>query len=199
MQLCPNKLSRFPIHSHGKSVLSSINFNLNAWEGFINDIKQDLAENKSWLKVVCTCVNINTVMWRYVHNLACFTLEQIRRKLNTVIKNNPYGTLQISKLYTLLGLQKSFKTFLGCFIVWYEMFTITWQRLLLQLEDQLVSLRVFILGLWLYLVWCVRFKTRIQLCNNTTHELVYLYFFYSPLKHEVSLWLHPIITNSLLG
>ena len=101
-------------------------------------------------------------------------------KLNTVIKNTPYGTLQISKLYTLLDLQKAFKTFLGCFIAWYEMFTITWQRLLLQLEDQLVSLRVFILGLWLYLVWCVRFKTRIQLCNNTTHELVYLYIFLLP-------------------
>ena len=55
-------------------------------------------------------------MRRYVHNLACFTLEQIRRKLNTVIKNIPYGTLHISKLYTLLGLQKAFKTFLGCFI-----------------------------------------------------------------------------------
>ena len=121
-------------------------------------------------------------MWRYVHNLACFTLEQIRRKLNTVIKNIPYGTLQISKLYTLLGLQKAFKKFLGCFLAWYEMFTITWQRLLLQLEDQLVSLRVFILGLWLYLVWRVRFKTRIQLCNNTTHELVYLYFFFTPLS-----------------
>ena len=33
---------------------------------------------------MCTCRNINTVMWRCVHKLACFTLEQIRRKLNTV-------------------------------------------------------------------------------------------------------------------
>ena len=40
-------------------------------------------KNKSWLKVVCTCRNINTVMWRCVHKLACFTIEQIRRKLNT--------------------------------------------------------------------------------------------------------------------
>ena len=77
IQLCLDKLSRFIIYSYGKSVLSSTDFNLNAWEGYTNDIKQDLAENKSWLKVVCTCRNINTVNWRYGHKLACFTLEQI--------------------------------------------------------------------------------------------------------------------------
>ena len=39
--------------------MSSTDFNLNVWEGYTNDIKQDLAENKSWLKVVCMCRNIN--------------------------------------------------------------------------------------------------------------------------------------------
>ena len=79
IQLCLHKLSRFIIYSYGKSVLSSTDFNLNAWGGYTNDIRQDLAENKSWLKVVCTCRNINTVNWRYGHKLACFTLEQIRK------------------------------------------------------------------------------------------------------------------------
>ena len=117
------------------ALLLSTDFNLNAWEGFTNDIKQDLAENKSWIKVVCMCRNINPVMWLYVHKLACFTLEQIRRKLNTVNKNIPWSRLQILKLYTRLCFQKAFKTFLGCFTARYGMFTITWQRLLLQLDD----------------------------------------------------------------
>ena len=97
-----DKLSCFSMHSHGKSVLSSTNFDLNVWEGFTNDIKQDLAECKSWLKVVSTCRNINTVMWWCVHKLACCTLEQICRYLNTVNKNTPCSTLQILKLYTRL-------------------------------------------------------------------------------------------------
>ena len=117
------------------ALLLSTDFNLNAWESFTNDIKPDLAENKSWLKVICTCRNINTVMWLYVHKLACFTLEQMHRKLNTVNKNTPCSRLQISKLYTRLRFQKAFKTFLGCFTAWYGMITITWKRLLLQLDD----------------------------------------------------------------
>ena len=64
-----------------------------------------------------------------VHELACFTLEQIRRKLNTVKKNTPFSTLQISKLYTRLRFRKAFRTFVGCFIARYEMFTTTWQLL----------------------------------------------------------------------
>ena len=102
VQHCPDKLSRFFTYSRGKSVLSSSHFNLNAGEGFTNDIRQDLADNKSWFKVVCTSGNVNTVMRRCAHKLACFTLEQILRKLNTVNKNTPCGTLQISKLYTRL-------------------------------------------------------------------------------------------------
>ena len=101
--------------------LSSTDLDLNAWEGFKNDIKQDLTENKSWLKLACTCRNANTVMWRCVHKLACFTLEQIRRKLNTVNKNTPCSTPQISKLYTRLRFQKVFKKFLGNFIAWQSL------------------------------------------------------------------------------
>ena len=87
--------------------LSSTDFNFNAWEGFTNDIKQDLAENKS--KVVCTYRNINTVMWRCVHKITRFTLEQISRKLNTADQNTPCSTLQISKLYNRLGFQRAFE------------------------------------------------------------------------------------------
>ena len=79
IQLCLDKLSCFIIYSYGKSVLSSTYFNLNAWESYTNDIKQDLVENKYWLNVICTCRNIHTVNWRYGHTLACFTLEQIRK------------------------------------------------------------------------------------------------------------------------
>ena len=46
IQLCLDNLSRFIIYSYGKSVPSSTDFNLYAWEGYTNDIKQDLAENK---------------------------------------------------------------------------------------------------------------------------------------------------------
>ena len=111
------------------TLLSSIDFNLNVWEGFTNDIKHDLAENKSWFKIVCMCRNIKMVIWWCVHKLACFMLEQIHRKLNTVNKNTLSSMLQILKLYTYLHFQKAFKTFLGCFIAWYEMFTITWKQL----------------------------------------------------------------------
>ena len=117
------KIKILMLHSHGKSVLSSTSYNLNAWEGYTNDIKQDLAENISWLKVVCGCRIINTVMWRCVHSLTCFTLEQIRRKLSIVNKNTPCSTFQTSELYTPLRLQKAFKAFLRCVIAWYEMFT----------------------------------------------------------------------------
>ena len=58
IQLCLDKLLCFSINSHGKSVLSRTNFNLNTREGFKNVIKQDLVENKSWLKVVCMHRNI---------------------------------------------------------------------------------------------------------------------------------------------
>ena len=49
IQLCLDKLSRLIMYRYGKSVLSGTNFNLNAWEGYTNDIKQDLAENKCLL------------------------------------------------------------------------------------------------------------------------------------------------------
>ena len=38
------------------------------------------------------------------------TLKEIRRKLDTVNKNTPCSTLQISKLYIRLRLQTAFKT-----------------------------------------------------------------------------------------
>ena len=84
---------------------------------------------------MCTRRNINTVMWRCVQKLACFTLEQIRRKLSNVNKNTRCCTLQISNLYTRLRFQKAFKAFLGCFTTRYGIFTITWNRLLLQLDN----------------------------------------------------------------
>ena len=64
---------------------------------------------------MCTCRNINTVMWRCVHKLACFTLEQIRRKLNTVNKNTLCSTLQISKPHSSVY-HSSWKWRLGVFL-----------------------------------------------------------------------------------
>lgn len=49
-----------------------------------------------------------------------------RTRTNTQkTENTPCITLQISKLYICLRFQNAFKTFLGCFIARYEMFTIT--------------------------------------------------------------------------
>ena len=66
--------------------------------------------------VVCKCRNVNTIMWRCLHKLACFTLQQIRGKMNTVNKNTPCSTLRISKLYTRLRFRKASHAFLGCLI-----------------------------------------------------------------------------------
>ena len=88
---------------------------------YTNDIKRNLAENKSWLKVICTCRNINTVNSVYT-NLHVSLLNNIRWK-------QKYS--HISKIYPPLHFQKYFKTFLGCFILWYEMCTIT-----LKLDDR---------------------------------------------------------------
>ena len=64
---------------------------------------------------MCTCRNINTVKWRCVHKLACFTLEQIRRKLNTVNKNTLCSTRQISKPHSSVY-HSSWKWRLGVFL-----------------------------------------------------------------------------------
>ena len=110
------KIKILMLHSHCKSVLTSTNYNLNAWEGYTNDIKQDLAENKSWLKVVCGCRNINTVTWRFVHSLACLTLEQIRRKLNIANNILPVARFKLRNSILLYVSKKLLKRFFAALL-----------------------------------------------------------------------------------
>ena len=70
--------------------------------------------------------------------LACFTLEQIHKRLLIIYSEQEFSfttfaahfkfpNLLLLFLLILKRFQKAFKTFLGCFMVWYEMFTTTLQ------------------------------------------------------------------------
>ena len=87
-------------------------------------------------------------MWRCVHKIARFTLEQTSRKLNTADQNTPCSTLQISKLYNRLRFQRAFEniSWLLYRLIWHVHHNMT--ATFLQLDDHKHNIFYKILVLW---------------------------------------------------